>query len=315
MKIVVLDGHTANPGDLDWSGLQRLGECTVYARTAPDDLPVRLQGVEVALTNKVVLGAETFSALPELRYVGVLATGYNVVDVAAARECGVVVTNVPAYATESVAQAVFALLLELTHRVGHHSATVHAGRWCASTDFSYWDGELVELNGRTLGIVGLGAIGAAVARIGRAFGMNVLACTRRPHEVPGVEFVRLEDLFRRSDVISLHCPLTEDTRGLVGREQLAMMKPGAFLVNTSRGPLVDERALAEALCNGTIAGAGLDVLAVEPPHRENPLIGSPNCYITPHYAWATHAARKRLVDAAIENVRAYVRGQSRNVIC
>jgi glycerate dehydrogenase len=269
------------------------------------------------LTNKTPLNAETLAALPRLRYLGVLATGYNVVDIAAARARGVPVCNVPAYGTASVAQAVFALLLELTNRSGAHSAAVRAGRWSASPDFCFWDGELIELAGRTLGIVGYGEIGRAVGEIARAFGMRVLAYSRSG--VPGAtsdgaEWVALDTLFRESDVVSLHCPLTPETRELVNTARLASMKPGAFLLNTARGPLVNEADLAAALHAGRIAGAGLDVLSTEPPSADNPLLRAPNCVITPHIAWATRAARARLIHTAVENVRAFLADTPRNVV-
>lgn len=314
MNIVVLDGYAANPGDLDWSPLGVLGEVTVHERTPAELTLARAAGAQVVLTNKVVLGAAEMAALPELRYIGVLATGYNVVDVAAARERGVVVTNVPAYSTPSVAQHVFALLLELTRGVGHHAGRVRQGRWSASPDFAFWETPQVELAGLTFGIIGFGAIGQAVARIAQAFDMRVLVCTRtsRPAAWPEVRFVGLDELFALADVISLHCPLTEETRGLVDAPRLAAMKPTAYLLNTGRGPLVDEAALAAALHAGQIAGAGLDVLCQEPPAADNPLFTAPHCLITPHLAWATTAARQRLLDVAIDNVRAFLGGREQN---
>lgn len=314
MKIVILDGYAANPGDLDWSPLGVLGEVTVHERTPAELTLARAAGAQVVLTNKVVLGAAEMAALPELRYIGVLATGYNVVDVAAARERGVVVTNVPAYSTPSVAQHVFALLLELTRGVGHHAGRVRQGRWSASPDFAFWETPQVELAGLTFGIIGFGAIGQAVARIAQAFDMRVLVCTRtsRPAAWPEVRFVGLDELFALADVISLHCPLTEETRGLVDAPRLAAMKPTAYLLNTGRGPLVDEAALAAALHAGQIAGAGLDVLCQEPPAADNPLFTAPHCLITPHLAWATTAARQRLLDVAIDNVRAFLGGREQN---
>lgn len=314
MKIVVLDGYTANPGDLDWSPLATLGELTVHDRTPAALILERAVGAQAVLTNKVVLGADEMAALPELRYIGVLATGYNVVDVAAARARGIAVTNVPAYSTPSVAQHVFALLLELARGVGRHADLVRGGRWSASPDFAFWATPQVELAGLTFGIVGFGAIGRAVARIARAFDMRVLVHTRTPVPAadPDVTFVMLDELFAESDVVSLHCPLTEQTRGLVNAARLAQMKPTAWLLNTGRGPLVDEAALAAALHVGRIAGAGLDVLTLEPPPAGNPLLAAPNCIITPHLAWATRAARQRLLDTAVDNVRAFLAGTSRN---
>lgn len=316
MNIVVLDGHTANPGDLDWSPLAALGDLTVHDRTPAELTVARAAGAQVVLTNKVVLGAQELAALPELRYIGVLATGYNVVDVAAARERGVVVTNVPAYSTPSVAQHVFALLLELTRGAGRHAALVRQGRWSASADFAFWATPQVELAGLTMGVVGFGAIGQAVARIALAFDMRVLVHTRTPVPAkwPQVRFTDLGELFARADVVSLHCPLTDQTRGLVDAARLATMKPSAYLINTGRGPLVDEAALAAALRAGTIAGAGLDVLVQEPPPADNPLLAAPNCIITPHLAWATRAARQRLLDVAIDNVRAFMEGKPQNQV-
>lgn len=314
MKIVVLDGYTANPGDLDWAPLSALGELVVYERTPAALTLERAAGAQVILTNKVLLGAAEMAALPELRYVGVLATGYNVVDVVAARERGIVVTNVPAYSTPSVAQHVFALLLELTRGVGRHADLVREGRWSASPDFAFWDTPQVELAGLTFGIVGFGAIGQAVARVAQAFGMRVLVQTRTPDSAkwPGVSFVGLDELFAQADVVSLHCPLTDETRHLVNAARLATMKPTAYLINTGRGPLVDESVLAAALQAGQIAGAGLDVLSQEPPLAVNPLLTAPNCVITPHLAWATRAARQRLLDTAAANVRAFVEGHPQN---
>lgn len=312
MKIVVLDGYTLNPGDLDWSTLKQMGECVVYDRTPASDVAQRAAGAEMVFTNKTPISREALARLPQLRYIGVLATGYNIVDVAAAKERGIVVTNVPDYSTRSVAQLVFALLLELTHHVGHHAQTVREGRWAKSADFSYWDRPLVELQGLTMGIAGYGRIGQAVADIARAMGMEVIAFSRR--ENPGVERVSLEELFQRSDVISLHCPLTEETKGMVNRARLELMKRSAFLINTGRGPLVVEADLADALNSGRIAGAGLDVLSVEPPAANHPLFSAKNCFITPHLAWATQAARRRLMGIAVRNLEAFLRGSPQNVV-
>jgi glycerate dehydrogenase len=314
-KIVVLDGFTANPGDLDWAALRALGPCEIHDRTAPAEVAKRAAGADVVLTNKAPLDAAAFAELPELRYVGVLATGYNVVDLGAARARGVTVTNVPAYSTPSVAQATFALILELANRTGHHARAVREGRWSSAPDFCFWEGALVELSGLTMGLIGFGQIGRAVARIAQAFGMRVLTVRRRASDAePGVEFCELEEVFRRADVLSLHCPLTEETRGVVNAARLAQMKPTAFLINTSRGPLVDEAALAHALEAGTIAGAGLDVLAVEPPPAGNPLLQVRHCVITPHIAWATRASRARLIEIAAGNLRAFLAGAPRNVV-
>ena len=308
MNIVVLDGYTLNPGDLSWDALRELGPCEIYDRSAPDDIISRSASAEIVLTNKVKLDGEYMSSVPALKYIGVTATGYNVVDVAAARERKVTVTNVPTYGTQSVTQMTFALLLELTQHVGHHVQTVRDGRWTHSSDFCYWDYPLIELDGLTIGIVGFGKIGQMVGKLAEAFGMKVLTHSRKQ---PAEE---MEKLFRQSDVISLHCPLTPETKHLVDAERLAWMKPTAFLLNTSRGPLIDEAALAKALNEGRIAGAGLDVLAVEPPTADNPLLRATNCFVTPHIAWATRAARSRLMDAVVENVRAFLTGKPRNVV-
>jgi glycerate dehydrogenase len=312
MNIVILDGFTTNPGDLDWAAIEALGPCTIHDRTDDADIVARASAAEVVLTNKTVLSRETLAALPNLRCVCVLATGYNVVDAAAARDLGIAVCNVPEYSTPNVAQAVFALLLELTNRTGHHDRTVHEGRWAACEDFCYWDGDLVELAGLTLGIVGYGRIGQAVAAVGRAFGMRVIFNRRQAAGDP--KCVDLDTLLRESDVISLHCPLTPETKGLIDARRIALMKPSVFLINTARGALVNEADLAAALDAGRIAGAGLDVLSVEPPAGGNPLLAAKNCVITPHIAWATRNARRRLIDATAANVRAFATGQPQNVV-
>lgn len=313
-NIVVLDGHTLNPGDLDWRGMESLGALTVHERTDDAEIVVRAADADILLTNKTPVTAATIAALPKLRFIGVLATGYNVVDTAAAKTRGIPVCNVPGYGTASVAQHVFALLLELTQHTGHHARTVREGRWSACPDFCYWDFPLVELSGLKLGIVGYGHIGEAVARIGRAFGMKIIASVRRPRSADGVEFVSTEEVFRRADVVTLHCPLTDETRGLVTAARIGTMKPGAFLINTGRGPLVVEEDLANALNTGRLAGAALDVLSIEPPQNANPLISAKNCIITPHIAWATHASRARLMEVVIANLRAFLYGQSQNVV-
>ena len=312
MHIVILDGLTTNPGDVSWEPLERLGTLTVFDRTSPGEVAARAAGAAAVLTNKAIVGREQIAALPDLRYIGVLATGTNIVDLAAARERGIPVCNVPEYSTPNVVQATWALILELANRVGHHDRTVHEGRWAASPDFCYWDGELMELAGRTLGIVGHGRIGRGVAAVGRAFGMRVIHHRRQCGGDPAC--VDLDTLFRESDVVSLHCPLTPETKGLVDERRLALMKPTAFLVNTARGPLVDEAALAAALNAGRIAGAGLDVLAVEPPPASNPLLAARNCVITPHVAWATRDARRRLIDVTAANLAAFAAGQPQNVV-
>ncbi len=307
MKIVILDGHAANPGDLGWDSLAELGQLTIHPRTPAAETVERAHAAEIVLTNKVVLDRAVLAQLPKLRYVGVMATGYNVVDCAAAKEQGIVVTNVPAYGSRSVAQLTFALLLELAHHVGEHARGVRAGKWSRSPDFAYWETPLIELDGLTLGLVGHGSIGKTVAGIAQAFGMKVLVHSRSG----GVD---LATLFRKSDVVSLHCPLTEQTRHLVNAERLALMKPTAFLINTGRGPLVNEADLAAALNAGQIAGAAVDVLSTEPPSPDNPLLTAKNCLVTPHFGWATKAARERLLRVVVENVRAFLAGKPQNVV-
>lgn len=314
MKITILDGYGMNPGDMSWAPLEELGDLTVYDRTAPEQVLERTAGSEALLTNKTVLTAETLRALPQLRYVGVLATGYNVVDIDAARELGIVVTNIPAYSTDSVVQMVFAHLLAITNRVEHYTDENRRGRWSTNPDFCYWDTPLHELSGKTFGIVGLGNIGMAVSRVARAFGMKVKAYTsKRIEELPdGVSKADLDELFATSDVVSLHCPLTDSTRHLVNADRLAQMKPSAILINTGRGPLIDEKALAEALDSGRIHAAGLDVLSSEPPAADNPLLTARNCFITPHLGWATKEARERLLRIAADNLRGFITGDVRN---
>jgi len=316
MHMVVLDGYTLNPGDLSWDELRALGPCVIHDRTAPRDVVARAQDAEIVFTNKTPLDRDALQSLPKLRYIGLLATGYNVVDVRFARERNIVVTNIPTYGTRSVAQHVFALLLELAQRVGHHAETVRGGRWSACPDFCYWDDPLIELEGLTMGIVGFGRIGQAVANLADAFGMKTLAHDLQPPPTlpPYARLVDLDTLFAQSDVVSLHCPLTAESAGLVNARRLAMMKSSAFLINTSRGPLVNEADLAAALNAGQIAGAGLDVLAVEPPRADNPLLTARRCYITPHIAWATRAARARLMRVAVENLRAFLDGRPVNVV-
>ncbi len=314
-KIVVLDAHTLNPGDLSWAPLQALGPCEIHARSERAESVARAAGAAIVLTNKTPLGRAELGALPQLRYVGVLATGYDVVDVRAAGERGVVVCNVPAYGTASVAQMTFALLLELCDQVGLHAEAARAGRWSASGEFSYRERPLLELSGLTLGLVGLGRIGQAVARIGAAFGMQLLAVSSRlPPPDLVLEQCALPELFERADVVSLHCPLVKETAGMVGAELLGRMKPSALLINTARGALIDELALARALERGALGGAALDVLAVEPPPADHPLLHAPRCLVTPHIAWATRASRARLLDIAIDNVRAFLSGTPRNVV-
>lgn len=321
-KIVVLDGYTLNPGDISWAPIDGLGELVVHERSNREETVERAKDATIALTNKTVLDADTLAQLPDLKYVGVLATGVNVVDLDAARARGITVTNVPAYSTASVAQHVFALLLELTNQVAAHDREVHDGRWAAGPDFSFTVGPLMELDGKTLGIIGLGAIGRRVAAIGHAMGMKIATVERpgKPRvELPGIDitWLPLDDLFAASDALTLHCPLTDDTKHMVNADRLALMKPTAFLINTGRGPLVDEAVLAQALNYGTIAGAGLDVLSVEPPtgeHANNPLLTAPRCVLTPHNAWATREARQRLTQIAGDNLAAFLSGSPVNVV-
>lgn len=312
MKIVVLDGYTLNPGDLSWDELKALGECTVYDRTDPEHIVERASDAEIVLTNKTPLMREAMRRLTKLKYIGVLATGYNIVNVEMAKKRGIVVTNVPDYGNYSVAQMVFALLLEQTQHVAHHAFTVRKGRWSRNPDYSYWLHPLIELHGLTMGIVGYGRIGQVVARMAEAFGMKVLVHTRTPRA--GVVNVSLDELFSQSDVISLHCPLTPETEKMINDYRLAQMKPTAYLINTSRGGLVDEDALAKALNDGKIAGVGLDVLSEEPPPLNQPLFEARNCIITPHIAWATKAARARLMDIAVANIKAFLAGQPTHVV-
>ncbi|RMD82000.1 MAG: D-2-hydroxyacid dehydrogenase [Lentisphaerae bacterium] len=315
MKIVILDGYTANPGDLSWQPIAELGDLRVYDRTEPDQVVARAEDAQLVLTNKVVIDDSIMARLPSLRYIGVLATGINVIDCEAASRRGICVTNIPAYSTHSVAQTVFALLLALTNRVAEHSQAVRSGDWCASPDFCFMLTPLTELAGKTMGIIGFGAIGQQVARIALAFGMKVLVHTRTPREGwSEVAFVDLENVLRQSDVLSLHCPLVPATERIIDRDHLALMKSSAILINTGRGGLIDEEALAEALDNDRLAGAGLDVLSSEPPHPDNPLLTAKNCVITPHIAWATREARARLIRVAADNIRAFLAGNPVNVV-
>ena len=316
MKIVVLDGYTVNPGDMSWKQLQKLGDLTVYDRTAPHEVTRRAEESDVVLTNKVVLDKSQLERLPRLRYIGVLATGYNVVDLDEARRRGIVVTNIPAYSTDSVAQMTFAHILNITNRVGYYAQANMEGRWTNSPDFCYWDTPLQELAGKTLGIVGLGHIGLKVARIAREFGMDVFAQTSKDSaSLPeGVQKTTFHGLLGVSDILTLHCPLTEQTRGMVNMQTIQMMKRGAIVINTGRGPLVNEQDVAEALRKGYLAGYGADVLSEEPPRSDNPLLTAPNAFITPHIAWATAEARKRLMDIAVHNVEAFIKGNPVNIV-
>ena len=316
MKIVVLDGYAANPGDVSWEAMQSLGELTVYDRTAPEEILERAGDADAVLTNKVVLTASIMAQLPALKYIGVLATGYNVVDVKAARERGIIVTNIPAYSTDSVAQLTFAHILNITHRVGHYAHQNRQGRWSSNPDFVYWDTPLIELSGKTMGIVGLGSIGMKVATIARQFGMDVFALTSKTSsDLPqGLQKTTLDGLLAISDVLSLHCPLTDDTYHLIDAKALSKMKPGAILINTGRGPLVDEEAVAQALESGQLMAYGADVMSQEPPLPSNPLLRCPNAYLTPHIAWATFEARQRLMQIAVDNLQCFISGQPKNVV-
>ena len=316
MKIVILDGFTANPGDLSWKGLEELGTLTVYDRTRPEETVARAADVDIVLTNKVIINREVMAQLPQLKYIGVLATGYNVVDIEAAHEHDIIVTNVPAYSTESVAQMVFAHLLTVTNRTEHYALQNRQGRWTKNPDFCYWDFPHLELAGKTIGIVGLGNIGRRVAEIALAFGMQVKALTSKSANVlpTGVEKANLEELLATSDIISLHCPLTDTTRHLINRDTLSVMRPSAILINTGRGPLVDDQAVASALAEGKLAAFCADVLTEEPPKADNPLLNQPNAFITPHIAWATEEARSRLLQVAISNVQAFLNAKPQNVV-
>ncbi|MDL2256658.1 D-2-hydroxyacid dehydrogenase [Bacteroidales bacterium OttesenSCG-928-I14] len=316
MRIVILDGYTLNPDDLSWRNFQSLGDCVIYERTLPEQTFIRLKGAEIAITNKVVLSKEIIEQLPDLKYIGVLATGYNIVDVEAARKKGIVVTNIPAYSTDSVAQLVFAHIFNIANRVGYYSEQVSAGRWANSKDFSFWDTPLIELTGQTIGIVGYGNIGQKVARIALALEMNVLVSTSKQQtSLPdGVKKASMDVLFKNSDIVSLHCPLNDETAEMINATTLKMMKPSAILINTGRGGLVNEQDLADALNAQTIFAAGIDVLSTEPPKPSNPLLTAKNCYISPHIGWATKAARERLMDIAVDNLKAFIENRPQNCV-
>lgn len=317
MKIVVLDGYTLNPGDLSWEGLEKLGDLTVYDRTPADQVVERAKDAEIVFTNKTPLGEEILANLPALKFIGVLATGYNIVNTDVAKKNRVIVSNVPGYGTASVVQMTFALLLELTQHVKHHSDTVKEGRWAKSVDWCYWDFPLVELAGKTIGIIGFGSIGEKVADIATAFGMNIIGSKRHRTDQShrkNFRWAEIPELLAQSDVVSIHTPLVPETQGLINKENLALMKPSAFLLNTSRGPIVVDQDLADALNNGVIAGAGIDVLSKEPPAADNPLFGAKNCIITPHIAWATKEARSRLMDIAVQNLTAFIDRNPVNVV-
>lgn len=316
MKIVELDGYAANPGDLSWEPMRELAELVLYDRSKPSEVVERVGDAEMVLTNKVVFTDEVMAQLPNLKYIGVLATGYNVVDVEAAHRRGIVVTNIPAYSTDSVAQMTFALLLSVTNRVEHYADMNRQGRWSRNSDFCYWDTPLIELSGKTLGLVGLGNIGSKVAQIAHQFGMDVFALTSKPSaSLPdGIQKTTLEGLLAVSDVLSLHCPLTADAHHLINEQRLQQMKPGAILLNTGRGPLVDEQAVAKALASGRLGAYAADVMELEPPTKDNPLFSQPNAFLTPHIAWATREARQRLLDIAVANVKAFIEGAPINVV-
>lgn len=316
MKIVMLDAHTANPGDVSWAEFEAIAPCEIHPRTPVAETVARCADAQVVITNKAPMTREIIAALPDLKYIGVIATGFNVVDTVAAKERGIVVTNVPGYGTPAVAQHVFALILELANHVGHAAASVRDGGWVRCPDFCYWDHPIIELQGRTLGIIGYGGIGSAVARIGAAFGMKILASKRSWKDNPpaGIEAAGVEDILKRADVISFHCPLTDDTKHLINARSIELMKKDALLINTGRGPLIDEAALAQALNAGRIAGAGLDVLSAEPAKADNPLLSAKNCLITPHVAWASREARTRLISTCAANVRAFLDGKPVNVV-
>lgn len=316
MKIVILDGYCANPGDLSWEPLKEFGELVVYPRTSADEVVSRIGDAEIVMTNKTVLDAAVLSQLSNIKYIGVLATGFNTVDIDAARSRGIVVTNVPAYSTDSVAQMTFAHILNITNRVAHYASQNREGRWSAGKDFCYADTPLTELAGKTLGIVGLGNIGSKVARIAMDFGMDVFAFTSKHiSELPeGIQKTTMKGLLAASDVLTLHCPLTDTTRNLINRDTIALMRRGAIIINTSRGPVVNESDVAEALESGQLAAYGADVMCSEPPSADNPLFKQPHAYITPHIAWATREARTRLVKCAIDNVKAFMDGAQVNVV-
>ncbi|HEY4060328.1 MAG TPA: D-2-hydroxyacid dehydrogenase [Puia sp.] len=317
MKIIILDGYTLNPGDLSWDGLRSFGDLVLYDRTAPGEVVERCKGAEIVFTNKTPVNAEALEQLPLLKYIGVLATGYNIVDVEAAKKKGILVANVPGYGTASVVQMTFALLFELTLHVQRHSDSVMEGKWSRSADFCFWDFPLVGLAGKTIGIIGMGHIGGKVARVAAAFDMKIIGNSRSRKGTPeGIAFrwAEIPELLEQSDVVSIHCPLFPETRGLINKESLSRMKPTAFLLNTSRGPIIVEEDLADALNGGLIAGAGIDVLFTEPPPADNPLFGAKNCIITPHISWATKEARARLMEIAVSNLSAFRSGKPVNIV-
>ena len=316
MKIVMLDGYTTNPGDLSWDFLNNCGEATIYDRTPQDKVVERCKDADIVVTNKTPLTKEIIDQLPNLKFVALLSTGYNIVDYVYLKEKGIPVSNIPSYSTDAVSQLVMAFVLELSMNVGLHSQTVKEGEWAASTDFCYWKTPLTELAEKTMGIFGLGRIGKAVAERARAFGMKVIAYTPRIHgdEPEWIDIVSLDEMLNNSDVVSMHCPLTPETEGIVNNDFISKMKNGAYFINTSRGTVVDEKALADALNSGKLGGAGLDVLSTEPPKKDNPLLSAKNCFITPHIAWASFETRQRLVGIFEENIKAFVNEKPQNVV-
>lgn len=310
MKIVVLDGYALNPGDLSWDAFRELGDFSVYDYTAAEDTLERAKGSEIVITNKTVIRRETIQNLPDLKYVGLLSTGSDAVDVEFAKSKGITVCNIPSYCPDAVAQMVFALLLELCSKVGLHSNAVLNGEWCKSTQFSFWKAPLIELSGKTMGIIGYGNIGRRTAQIAKAFGMNVIVNSRTKSD----GFVSLNELFKKADVVSLHCPLTAETENIINENSLKLMKPSAFLINTSRGKLINDKDLAYALNNNLLMGAGLDVLSTEPPNESNPLLSAKNCIITPHIAWAVFEARERLMQMAFQNLTMFLKGSPQNIV-
>lgn len=317
MKIVVLDGYTENPGDLSWDDLSALGDLTVYDRTPADQIVRRIGDAEAVYTNKTPISAKTLAACPNLKFIGVLATGYNIVDVSSAKEHGVIVSNIPTYGTDAVGQFAIAMLLEICHHIGHHDQAVHQGRWETNQDWCFWDYPLIELAGKTMGIIGFGRIGRTTARIAKALGMNILAYDAyRPDDslLVGYQFASLDELLSQSDVIALHCPLFPETQGLINRETISKMKDGVIILNNSRGPLIVEQDLADALNSGKVYAAGLDVVSTEPIKGDNPLLKAKNCLITPHISWAPKESRQRLMDIAVENLRQFQKGTPVNVV-
>lgn len=317
MKIVVLDGYTLNPGDLTWDGLKKFGEVVIYDRTPADNVVERAAGAEIIFTNKTPLGEDVLNQLPSLKFIGVLATGYNIVNTEVAKAKGVIVANVPGYGTTSVVQMTFALLLELCLHVQRHSDTVMEGKWSRSADWCYWDFPLVELSGKTIGIIGFGRIGQQVGDVATAFGMNIIGTSRTQSDQSNRKnftWASVPELLQKSDVVSIHCPLFPDTKGLINKESLKLMKSSSFLLNTSRGPIIVDEDLADALNNDVIAGAGIDVLSVEPPPKDNPLFKAKNCIITPHIAWATKEARSRLMDITVKNLTTFLEGNPVNIV-